>query len=365
MIPVHSPYLGGNERKYVMDCLDTNWISSFGPYNKKFEKACADYLGMKHAVGVVNGTCALHLCVLSLGIGPGDEVIVSDFTMAASAFSVAYTGAKPIFVDSEPLTCNIDPKKIEEKITQKTKAIMVVHIYGHPCDMDPIMKIAKKHNLYVIEDVAEAHGALYNKKQCGTFGDISAFSYYANKIITTGEGGMVVTNDDKLAEKARFLENNAFDAERRHIHTEIGYNYRMPNIQAAIGLGQIERIEETIKQKRSLSAKYNKLLKGIPGLILPYEANNVRHVYWMYFVRFEKEFGMSRDEVKKKLLEEGIETRYAFTGMHKQPCFNYPKSEKFPVSERLEQTGMYLPSAHTLTDDQLEFITNTIKELER
>ena len=239
MIPVFIPTMVGNEAKYMNDCLEQNWISFNGPYNKKFQKEFAKFCGVKHALAVSNGTAALHLALLALKIGKGDEVIVPDFTMASCGFAVEYTGAKPVFVDAENETWNIDPEKIEAKITDKTKAIMVVHIYGHPCDMDKIMAIAKKHNLRVVEDCAEAHGATYNGKTVGSFGDIAAFSMYANKIITSGEGGAITTNDDEIFERANWLHSLAFDKERKFIHEEIGYNYRITNLQAAIACAQL------------------------------------------------------------------------------------------------------------------------------
>src|SRR3989344_2698477 len=240
MIPVHMPVLEGNEKKDVMDCLDSNWISSTGKYVEMFEKKFANYCNVKHGIANTSGTSALHLAVASLNLKKGDEVIMPSFTMIAPALAISYTGARPIFVDAEPKSWTINVSKIEEKITKKTKAIMPVHIYGHPCYMDIVMEIAKKHDLFVIEDAAEAHGALFKGKKAGSFGDVNAFSCYANKIVTTGEGGAVVTDDDNLAKRVRWLKNFCFDKERRYFHKEIGFKYPMTNIQAAIGLAQIE-----------------------------------------------------------------------------------------------------------------------------
>lgn len=365
MIPVHSPVLGKKEIEYVNESLRANWISFNGKYNKKFESEFAKFCGVNYGLGVTNGTTALHIALAALKIGKGDEVIVPDFTMASCGFAVAYLGATPIFIDAEPKTWNIDPKKIEEKITPKTKAIMPVHIYGHPCDMDAIMTIARKHNLKVIEDCAEAHGALYKGKKVGSFGDINAFSFYSNKIITTGEGGMVVTDNPKLAERARWLHSLAFDPERRFIHNEIGFNYRMSNLQAAIGLGQLERIEAIIQRKRDIAYKYNQLLKNVKGIQIPPEEENVKNVYWMYGITITEDFGMSRDKLKKELYKKGIDTRFFFSPLHAQTCFNgkgYNEKE-FPVSIQLSKTGLYLPSGLDLTNEQMTFIYNTLKGL--
>lgn len=363
-IPVHRPVLGGNEKKYVLDCLETGWISSHGSYIEKFEKGFSSYCDAKYGVSTASGTSALHLCTAALNLKKGDEVIVPSFTMIAPALAVIYTGAKPVFVDAEPKSWTVDVKKIEEKITKRTKAIMAVHIYGHPCDMDPIMELADKHSLYLIEDAAEAHGALYNGKKIGSFGHINAFSFYSNKIVTTGEGGMVVTNDEKLAERARWLANFCMDKERRYCHKEIGFKYPMTNIQAAIGLAQLENIEKSIRNKRMLAAKYNKLLKDIPGITAPYEAKNVRNVYWMYGILIEDAFGMKRDDVKKMLFENGIDTRFFFTGMHKQPMFKV-KNEKFPVTDNLEKRGMYLPSSSDLSNEEIKYVCNTLARIQR
>ena len=365
MIPVFEPILGKKEIEYARDCLDTNWISFGGKYNKKFEEEFAKYCGVKYGVATTNGTSALHLALLTLKIGKGDEVIVPDFTMASPAFAVEYVGATPVFVDADRNTWNIDVSKIEEKITDRTKAILVVHIYGHPSNMGPIMKIAKKHNLKVIEDCAEAHGALYKNKKVGSFGDVSAFSFYANKVITTGEGGMLITDDKKLAERARWLHSLTFDKERKHIHQEIGYNFRMSNITAAIGLGQLEKIEETIEKKRWIASTYNKYLSKISGITTPVEDKDVRNIYWMYGILVEDKFGISRDELKKKLYEGGVDTRFFFYPLHAQPCFSkygYNKKD-YPVCTELSEKGLYLPSGLTLTEEQIKFICDKIQEI--
>ncbi len=365
MIPVCEPTLTGKEKEYVADCLDTNWISSNGKYIKQFEEKFSNYCGVNHGVSCSNGTVALHLAMKALNIGYGDEVIVPSFTMISCAKSVVYTGATPVFVDAEKDSWNIDVNKIEEKITKRTKAIMPVHIYGHPCDMDKIMKIAEKYNLYIIEDCAEAHGAEYKGKKVGSFGHINCFSFYANKIITTGEGGMVVTNDEKINEKLRSLKNLAFGTgAQRYIHKEVGFNYRMTNIQAAIGLAQLENIDSFIKGRRKNAQEYNAAFKTVKGLVLPVEKEEVKNVYWMYGVLVNQEFGMEKEQVMEDLLAKGIETRSFFHPMHLQPIFKndlryYRSVEgKFPVSEELGRTGFYLPSSSHLSDEQRKEVIN-------
>lgn len=364
MIPVFRPVIGEKEIEYVNDCLKENWISHNGKYNKKFEEKFADFCGVKYSVGVTSGTAALHLALLAIGIEKEDEFIVPDFTMASCGFAVAYCGAKPVFVDAERETWNIDVNKIEEKISNRTKAIMVVHIYGHPCEMDKVLSIVKKYNLRVVEDCAEAHGAVYKGKTVGSFGNVAAFSFYANKIITTGEGGMVVTDDKEIAERARWLHSLAFDKERRFIHEEVGYNFRMTNLQAAIGLAQIERIDEIIEKKRKIAKKYNRFLGSIEGITTPTEKEYVKNVYWMYGILVEPNFGKSRDALKAELYKQGIDSRFFFAPLHSQPCFsnyNYDRAD-FPVSIELSKKGLYLPSAIDLKDEEIEFICRKIKE---
>ncbi|GAB6282468.1 MAG: GDP-perosamine synthase [Ignavibacterium sp.] len=370
-IPVCEPFLDGNERKYILDAVESGWISSAGKYIAKFENAFAEYCGVKHGVAVCNGTAALHIALTALGIGKGDEVIIPNFTMIASAFSVCYTGAVPVFVDAEPATWNIDVNNIEEKITPKTKAIMAVHIYGHPCDMAPIIEIARKYNLKVIEDAAEVHGAEYKGKKCGNLGDISAFSFFANKIATTGEGGMVLTNDDGLAEKCRYYKNLCFplDGQRNYIHNDIGFNYRMSNLHAAIGLAQVEKLEFYIQKRRRNNSLYKEYLKDVSGLTLQLEQKYAKNVYWMNgIIVNEKEFGMSRDTLMLKLKEKGIDTRLFFAGMHKQPAlvdYGCNVSGDYPVSDYLEHNGCYLPSGSNLGENDIENICQQIKEIKK
>jgi len=366
-VPIAVPSLCGKELEYIMDCVTSSWISSKGKYVAAFEEKFSEYLGAKYGVAVSNGTVALHLALATLGIGPQDEVIIPTFTMIAAANAVRYMGAKIVLADSELRTWNIDPNKIEKKITGRTKAIMVVHLYGHPANMDLIIKIARDHNLYVIEDAAEAHGAEYKGRKVGAIGDIGCFSFYANKIITTGEGGMLVTNDEELAERARRLRDQAYDMNRRKwlIHTGIGYNYRMTNMQAAIGLAQLERIEIFIKTHRENAKLYNSLLKDIPGITLPPEEPWAKNVYWMYTILIDKDyFGISRDDLMRELEKYGVDTRAVFYPIHLQPPYREMfKGERYPIAEYLSERGVNLPSGNTLTKEQVEYVANAIKSI--
>ncbi len=365
MIPVCEPTQVGNELKYITDCLKTNWISSNGKYIEKFEESFAKFCQTKYAVSCCNGTAALHLALEAAGIKKGDEVIIPTFTMIATCNSVIYTGAKPVLVDAEPETWNMDINKIEEKITKKTKAIMPVHTYGHPADMDKIKKIADEHDLLVIEDAAEAHGAEYKGKRTGSLGDMGCFSFYANKIITTGEGGIVTTNNENLAKRLKLLRNHAF-GKPRFIHTDLGFNYRMTNIQAAIGLAQMEKADMLVESRINNANLYTKLLKNIEGITLPVQKEWAKNVYWMYGIVIEDEFGKPADKVRKLLLEKGIDTRQFFIPMHKQPCYQkederFPNIEgKYPVSDSLGKNGFYIPSSSSLTKEQIEKVVETI-----
>ncbi|MBI3034057.1 DegT/DnrJ/EryC1/StrS family aminotransferase [Candidatus Woesearchaeota archaeon] len=369
MIPVCEPTLQGNEKKYVDKCVETNWISSSGTFIEEFEKRFSKFCGVKYGVSCSNGTVALHLALASIGIGKGDEVIVPTFSIIAVSNAVLYTGAIPVFVDSEMKTWNMNPDMIEEKITEKTKAIISMHTYGCPVDMDRIRKIADKHNLKIVEDAAEAHGATYKDRMAGSLGDVACFSFYANKIITTGEGGMVVTNDEKIADKARLLRNHAF-TKPRFVHYEVGFNYRMTNIQAAIGVAQMERAGELLKGRRSNAPRYENELKGVDGITLPPECPYGTNVYWMYGILIDKDkFGMGKDEVMKELEQQGIETRSFFFPMHLQPV--YKKNQaincggEYPVSEKLYAQGLYLPSSSHLTNEQIKKIGIALKSLKK
>jgi perosamine synthetase len=366
-IPIAEPDLSGNEEKYVIECIKTGWISSKGKFVDQFEEEFASYVGVRHAVAVSSGTAALHLALAALDIRPGDEIIMPTFTMIACANVAKYLGAKPVLVDSEISTWNIDPNKIEEKITNKTKAIMAVHIYGHPADMDPIMKIAKNYGLYVIEDAAEAHGAEYKGRKVGSIGDLGCFSFYANKIITTGEGGMITTNDDKIAEKVRKLRDQGYDLTMRKwlIHDVVGYNYRLTNLQAALGLAQLERIEDFINKHRENAYHYNSLLKGIRGVTLPPEMSWAKNVYWMYTILIDEEIlGITRDDLIKKLEIYGIDTRSTFLPIHLQPPYrDIYIDEKYPIAELLGRRGINLPSGNSTTKEDIEYVASAIKDV--
>lgn len=360
-IPVAAPMLVGNEKAYVMDCLDSTWISSNGKYIERFEQEFADFCRVKYAAACCNGTVALHLALMALGVKPGDEVIVPTLTFVATANAVTYCGGVPVFVDSEPETWNLDPTLIEAKITPRTKGIIVVHLYGHPVDMDPVIHIARRHGLFVIEDAAEAHGAEYKGRSVGSLGDIATFSFYGNKIITTGEGGMVVTNDNVLASKVRQLKGQGWDPNKRYWFPIIGYNYRMTNVAAAIGLAQLEKIEWQIERRREVAKWYHEYLQGTPGLVLPVEKEWARNVYWMFSVVLDESIQLSRDEVMAHLLEGGIETRPVFYPMHILPPYlQSAKGQLFPVADRLSGRGVNLPTWAGLKREDIKFVCDTL-----
>ena len=362
-IPIAEPVLKGNELKYISNCIKSGWISSQGKYVIEFEKIFSRFCGSSYGVSTSNGTTALHLALKTLGIGLDDEVIVPTLTFVATANAVVYTGAKPIFVDSETFTWNIDPQKIEEKITNKTKAIIVVHLYGHPCDMDPILDIAKKYKLYVIEDSAQAHGAKYKGRRVGSIGDIGCFSFYGNKIITTGEGGMIVTDNAEWYKRSCFLRDHSMSKEKRYYHPEIGYNYRLTNIQAAIGLAQMERLNSMLSKRKKIVSLYNHLLCDVRGVSLQPQAEWAERVCWLYSILVEKDFGFSRDELIERLNKKGIDTRPFFIPMHMLPP--HKTSQDFPVAEELSEKGLNLPSSIALKDREIEFICETIKKIKR
>ena len=363
MIPVNEPLVGESENKYVMECLRTGWISSEGHFIHDFEERWAAYCGMSYGVAVSNGTVALEIATACLDLQPGDEVIMPTFTIISCAQAVTMCGLKPVLVDSDPRTWCMDVSQVEEKITERTRALMPVHIYGHPVDMDPLQELARKHNLIIIEDAAEAHGAEYKGRKTGGLGDLGCFSFYANKIITTGEGGMVLTRDAGQAERLRALRNLCFRKERRFYHTELGHNYRLTNLQAAIGLAQLERIDESVVKKRWMGAAYAERLKNIAGLQLPIEEPWARNVYWMYGVVLEEEFGMDAVEFARQLAELGVMTRPFFLGMHEQPVFQGMGlflDEHYPIAEHIARQGLYLPSGMTLTEAQLEQVCEAV-----
>jgi perosamine synthetase len=360
-IPVYEPDLSGNELRYVTDCVRTSWISSIGEYVRRFEQGFARFCGARYGVATSNGTTALHLALVTLGIGAGDEVIVPALTFIATANAITYTGARPVLVDSEAQTWNLDPARLEESITPRTKAIIPVHVYGHPVDMDPLLEIARRYGLYVIEDAAEAHGAEYKERRVGALGDIGCFSFYGNKIITTGEGGMVVTNDEQLAERAAMLRDHAMSPERRYWHFEVGYNYRLTNLQAAVGVAQMERIHELIAVKRRNAHYYNALLREVRGVTLPPEEPWAKNVYWMYSILVEDSFAVGRGELAAHLKERGIDSRPFFHPLHTMPP--YRQDVSLPVAESLARKGLNLPSSALLQERDIERIVGAIKEL--
>jgi len=335
MIPVNEPLLGELELEYVTECVRTGWISSEGRFIREFEERWAAYCGIKYGVAVSNGTVALQVAAACLDLHPGDEVIMPTFTIISCAQAVTYAGGVPVLVDASPRTWCMDVSGVEAKITPRTRAIMPVHIYGHPVDMDPLIELARKHNLAVIEDAAEAHGAEYKGRKCGGLGDLNCFSFYANKIITTGEGGMVLTNREDYAERLRSLRNLCFKKERRFYHTELGHNFRLTNIQAAIGLGQLERIEELVRRKRWMGAAYMERLHDVRGLQLPVEEPWAKNVYWMYGVVLNQGTDIDAAEFARRLSEQGVMTRPFFLGMHEQPVFQQMglfRGEHYPVA---------------------------------
>jgi perosamine synthetase len=365
-IPVCEPFLDGNELAYVTEAVSTGWISSSGTYLQKFEKALADYCGVRFGVGVCNGTVALHLALVSLGIGKDDEVIIPDFTMIASAFAVCYIGAKPVFVDADKETWNIDVSKIEEKITSKTKAIMPVHIFGNMCNMDKIISIAKKYNLFILEDAAEAHGSEYKGKKSGSFSDIAAFSFYANKNITTGEGGMVITNNEELYKKAKYFKNLCFqlDGPRNYLHDNIGFNYRMSNLHAAIGLAQTEKADYYRSLRIKNNQLYKKYLADCEGISFQKDEEHSLNCNWMNAILINPEiYGKTRDELIVFLKENGIETRLVFKGMNKQKAlaqYGCDCNADYPVTDWLSDNGFYLPSGSGLTEQDIEMICELV-----
>jgi perosamine synthetase len=363
MIPVNEPFLGESESKYVMECLQTGWISSEGHFIHEFEERWAEYCGMSHGVAVSNGTVALEIAVACLGLQPGDEVILPSFTIISCAQAITMNGLKPVLVDSDPHTWCMDISQVEAKITARTRAIMPVHIYGHPVDMDPLLELARKYNLIVIEDAAEVHGAEYKGHKCGGMSEISCFSFYANKIITTGEGGMVLTKSPEQAERLRSLRNLCFRKERRFYHTELGHNYRLTNLQAAIGLAQLERIEESVAKKRRMGAAYTERLRDLPMLQLPVERPWAKNVYWMYGLVLDESTGMDAVEFARRLAEKDVMTRPFFLGMHEQPVFHEMGlflNEHYPVAEHIARQGLYLPSGMTLTEAQIDQVCEAV-----
>jgi perosamine synthetase len=366
-VPVNEPLLDGNERKYLNQCIDTGWISSEGPFVREFEERFAVRVHRKYGVAVCNGSVALDAAVVALGLGNGDEVIMPAFTIISCAAAVVRAGATPVLVDSDPVTWNMDVGQIESRITPRTKAIMVVHIYGLPVDMDDVLALADKYGLKVIEDAAEAHGQTYWGKPCGSFGDVSTFSFYPNKHVTTGEGGMIVTDDPQIAEKCRGLRNLCFNSRRRFVHEELGWNLRLTNLQAALGLAQLERLDEFLARKRRMGRCYTELLFDISCLQLPQpDREYASNIYWVYGVVLDDSVPFEADEAMRRLAESNIGTRPFFWPMHEQPVFQRVGlfgNESHPAAERLARRGFYLPSGLALSNEQMERVVNQVRKL--
>lgn len=374
-IAVNEPLIGQAEIENVLECLKTGWISSAGKFIEQFENDWAKACGVRYGVAVSNGTTALEVAVQALELKPGDEVIMPTFTIISCALAVVQAGAIPVLVDSEPRTGGLDVDQVEEKITARTRAIMPVHMYGHPVDMDPLIDLARKHGLIVLEDAAEVHGAEYLSgragpsptwKRCGGIGDLATFSFFANKLITTGEGGMVVTDNEKLADKMRSLRNLCFRPPRRFYHTELGHNYRLTNLQAAIGVAQIARLDEIVARKRAIAARYTQRLSAISGFRLPLEEAWAKSVYWIYGIVLDDLLNYDAEEMARRLSAERVETRPYFLGMHEQPVFHdrglFQNSQgQFPVAERLSRRGFYIPSGLAMTDDQIDRTCDAIE----
>jgi perosamine synthetase len=369
-LPVCEPLLAGNELHYAADAIATGWISSSGKYVTEFEKAFAAYCGVRHGIAVCNGTVALHLALVALGVGPGDEVIIPDFTMIASAFAVCYTGATPVFADADPDTWNISPKSVEAKITPRTRVIMAVHIFGNPCDMAALQAIADTRGIVLMEDAAEAHGAEFDGRKAGALAKIAGFSFFANKNITTGEGGMVVTDDDDLARACRYHKNLCFslDAPRTYVHEHIGFNYRMSNVHAALGLAQVEKADYYRDLRTRNGELYRTLLSKIPGIHLQKDQPVGRNVFWMNGLCITPEYGCNRDILMAHLKENGVETRLFFNGMHRQPAlkkYGCDCTGHYAVSDFLADNGLYLPSGSGLTEAAISRVCKIISDCRR
>jgi perosamine synthetase len=366
-IPVNTPLLDGNELKYVSECIETGWISSEGPFIKEFEEKFSQRVERKHGIAVANGTAALDIAIEALGIGKGDEVIMPTFTIISCINQIIRNGAIPVFIDSDPLTWNMKVHELESKITRLTKAIMVVHIYGLPVDMAPILTLAKKYDLKVIEDAAEMHGQTYYDKPCGSFGDISTFSFYPNKHITTGEGGMIVTDDEELAEKCRSLRNLCFQPQKRFVHEHLGWNYRMTNLQAALGIAQLERLDAHIEKKRQIGKIYNSLFKSLTNIQLPLvKTEYAENIYWVYGIVLGEDMKVNAESMMKKLAAKGVGTRPFFYPMHLQPVFTKMGmfiNEVYPIAENLAEFGFYLPSGLGITEEEQFEVAFRLKEV--
>jgi perosamine synthetase len=366
MILVNEPVIGEKEKKLVQDCLETGWISSSGTYIESFEQSWARYCGVEHGIAVSNGTAALEIAVACLDLNPGDEVILPSFTIISCIQAITYNKLVPVLVDCDPLTWCMAVSEIEEKITPRTRAIMPVHMYGHPVDMDPLIELARRYNLKIIEDAAEVHGGEYKGRKCGSMGDISTFSFFANKIITTGEGGMILTNDSSYAEKARKIRNLCFEPGRRFVHQNLGFNYRMTNLQAAIGCAQVERIDELVQKKIAIGEYYLDQLRDVAGIQLPVQMSWAKNVYWMFGFVIDEKTGESAESFATKMKSLGIETRPFFLGMHEQPYFKdkgYFLGELYPVTELISRQGLYIPSGLNLSFEMQDIVVQNVRKI--
>ena len=366
-VPVNEPLLDGNEKKYLQECVDSGWISSEGPFVGRLERELAQRVGRSCGVAVCNGTAALDAAVAALGIGPGDEVILPTFTIISCIGQIVRSGARPVLVDSDPITWNMDVARIEERITSRTKAIMAVHIYGLPVDMDPLLELARRHGLKVIEDAAEMIGQTYRGRPCGGFGDLSTFSFYPNKHITTGEGGMIVTDNPTLDERCRSLRNLCFKPQKRFVHDELGWNLRMSNVQAALGVAQLERLDEFVARKRRIGRRYNEMLSDVAGIQLPLPATEyAENIYWVYGLVLDDDLNFDAEKAMRRLAVRGIGTRPFFWPMHEQPVFRnrgWFTDERHPVAERIARRGFYIPSGLALDDARQERVVEALKEV--
>ncbi|GAC1325544.1 MAG: DegT/DnrJ/EryC1/StrS family aminotransferase [Chloroflexota bacterium] len=365
-IPVSEPLLTDEDYRSVDEALRSGWISGAGPHIEAFESAWAAYCGRKHGIAVANGSVALQVAIDVLDLQPGDEVIVPTFTIISCVWPIVLAGAVPVLVDADPESWTMDVAQVAARISARTRAIMPVHIYGHPVDMNPLLDLARSHKLYIVEDAAEAHGAEYRGRRAGSFGTSSTFSFYANKLITTGEGGMVVLDDDRLAERARRLRNLGFGPGRRFLHAELGYNFRLTNLQAALGVPQVARMSEIVARKRHLGEAYTERLAEVPGLQLQAQQPWARSVYWMYGFVLREDTGVDAETCATRLKELGIDTRPFFLGMHEQPVLRERGlfgNESYPVAERLARQGLYLPSGLGLDDAQIDRICDAVKQV--
>jgi perosamine synthetase len=367
IVPVNQPLLDGNEKRYLAECIDTGWISSEGPFVRRLEEGFAARVGRRHGIAVCNGSAALDAAVAALGLTAGDEVILPTFTIISCASAVLRAGAVPVVVDSDPETWNMRPDQVEDRITPKTKAIMVVHMYGLPADMNPILAIARDRGLKIIEDSAETHGASYRGKPCGSFGDISIFSFYSNKHVSTGEGGMIATDDDALAARCRSLRNLCFLLGRRFVHEELGWNWRMSNLQAAVGVAQLERLSEFVARKKEMGRFYREALHDVSGIQhQPYRTAFAENIYWVYGLVLHDDVPFDAEEAMRRLAKLNVETRPFFWPIHEQPVFRRAglyANERYPVAERLARRGFYLPSGMALTHAHMRTVVDAVREL--